>query len=159
MCLLAEFSIVEWGGTPLPPLTENNPAQKLGGEQNRKQEFVFRFRQCRYRISGRKKPENLIFFLSIFIQKVKVTPLNQFRELQIFWLFSCQISYTGTAGTGIQILDSCSAHPPSPPYHQGPTGSQYPTRPKLFSSIIFPNNIYRHTCYCLSSVKQAVCIV
>ena len=46
-----------------------------------------------------------------FIQKVKVTPLNQFRELQIFRLFSCQISCTGTAGTGIQILGSCSAHP------------------------------------------------
>ena len=27
----------------------------LGGEQNRKQEFVFRFLQCRYMISGRKK--------------------------------------------------------------------------------------------------------
>ena len=42
---------------------------------------------------------------------MKVTPLNQFRELQIFWLFSCQISCTGTARTGIQILGSCSAHP------------------------------------------------
>ena len=48
-----------------------------------------------------KKPENLsffelvlgkIFFLCISIQKVKVTPLNQFRELQIFWLFSWDLS-------------------------------------------------------------------
>ena len=42
---------------------------------------------------------------------MKVTPLYQFRELHIFWLFSCQISCTGTARTGIQILGSCSAHP------------------------------------------------
>ena len=27
----------------------------VGGERNGKQKFVFRFRQCRYRISGRKK--------------------------------------------------------------------------------------------------------
>ena len=27
-CFLAEFSLVELGGTPLPPLTENHPAQK-----------------------------------------------------------------------------------------------------------------------------------
>ena len=26
--LLAEFSLAELGGTPLPPLTENHPAQK-----------------------------------------------------------------------------------------------------------------------------------
>ena len=31
----------------------------IGGERNRKQEFAFRFRQCRYRISGRKKTEKL----------------------------------------------------------------------------------------------------
>ena len=52
-----------------------------------------------------------IFFLCIFIQKVKVTPLNQFRELQIFRLFSCQNSCTGNAETGIEILCFCSAHP------------------------------------------------
>ena len=52
-----------------------------------------------------------IFFLCIFIQKVKVTPLNQFRELQIFRLFPCQNSCTGNAGTGIEILCFCSAHP------------------------------------------------
>ena len=52
-----------------------------------------------------------IFFLSIFIQKVKVTPLNQFRELQILWLFPARSSDTGTAGTGIEILGFCSAHP------------------------------------------------
>ena len=50
-------------------------------------------------------------FLSIFIQKVKVTPLNQFRELQILRLIFCQIFCIGTAGTVIQILGSCSAHP------------------------------------------------
>ena len=27
-CSLAEFSLAELGGTPLPPLTENHPAQK-----------------------------------------------------------------------------------------------------------------------------------
>ena len=27
-CILAEFPIAELGGTPLPPLTENHPAQK-----------------------------------------------------------------------------------------------------------------------------------
>ena len=27
-CFLAEFSLAELGGTPLPPLTENHPAQK-----------------------------------------------------------------------------------------------------------------------------------
>ena len=27
-CFLAEFSLAEWGGTPLPPLMENHPAQK-----------------------------------------------------------------------------------------------------------------------------------
>ena len=52
-----------------------------------------------------------IFFLSIFIQKVKVTRLNQFRELQILWLFPVRSSDTGTAGTGIEILGSCSARP------------------------------------------------
>ena len=52
-----------------------------------------------------------IFFLYIFIQKVKVTPLNQFRELQILWLFPARSSDTGTAGTGIEILGFCSAHP------------------------------------------------
>ena len=49
--------------------------------------------------------------MSIFIQKVKVTPSNQFRELQILWLFPARSSDTGTAGTGIEILGSCSAHP------------------------------------------------
>ena len=67
-----------------------------------------------------KKTENLyifelilgkIFFLSIFIQKVKVTPLNQFRELQILLLFPARSSDTGTAGTGIEILGSFSARP------------------------------------------------
>ena len=52
-----------------------------------------------------------IFFLYIFIQKVKVTPLNQFRELQILWFFPARSSDTGTAGTGIEILGSFSAHP------------------------------------------------
>ena len=52
-----------------------------------------------------------IFFLYIFIQKVKVTPLNQFRELQILWLFPARSSDTGTAGTGIEILGSFSARP------------------------------------------------
>ena len=47
----------------------------------------------------------------MFIQKVKVTPLNQFRELQILWLFPVRSSDIGTAGTGIEILGSCSAHP------------------------------------------------
>ena len=42
---------------------------------------------------------------------MKVTPLNQFRELQILWLFPARSSDTGTAGTGIEILGSCSAHP------------------------------------------------
>ena len=42
---------------------------------------------------------------------MKVTPLNQFIDLQILRFFSCQIFCTGTAGTGIQILGSCSAHP------------------------------------------------
>ena len=27
-CFLVEFSLAELGGTPLPPLTENHPAQK-----------------------------------------------------------------------------------------------------------------------------------
>ena len=36
-----------------------SPPPCLGGERNRNQEFVFRFRQCRYRISCRKKTENL----------------------------------------------------------------------------------------------------
>ena len=27
------------------------------------------------------------------------------------------------------------------------------------SVLTVPNNLYRHTCYCLGSVKQAVCIV
>ena len=36
---------------------------------------------------------------------------NILKELQIFRFFSCQISCTGTAGTKIQILVSCSAHP------------------------------------------------
>ena len=31
-CFLAEFSLAELGGTPLPPLTENHPAQKPLGE-------------------------------------------------------------------------------------------------------------------------------
>ena len=42
---------------------------------------------------------------------MKVTPLNQFRELQILWLFPARSSDTGTAGTGIEILGSCSARP------------------------------------------------
>ena len=42
---------------------------------------------------------------------MKVTPLNQFRELQILWLFPARSSDTGTAGTGIEILASCSARP------------------------------------------------
>ena len=42
---------------------------------------------------------------------MKVTPLNQFRGLQILWLFPARSSDTGTAGTGIEILGSCSAHP------------------------------------------------
>ena len=42
---------------------------------------------------------------------MKVTPLNQLRESQIFRLFSCQNSCTGNAGTGIEILCFCSAHP------------------------------------------------
>ena len=31
-CFLAEFSLADLGGTPLPPLTENHPAQKLLAE-------------------------------------------------------------------------------------------------------------------------------
>ena len=69
-----------------------------------------------------KKMSRKILFLYIFIWKVKVTLWNKFRELQIFRLFSCQISGTGSAGTGIwntgtgypvpaQILGSCSAQP------------------------------------------------
>ena len=42
---------------------------------------------------------------------MKVTPLNQFRELQILWLFPARSSDTGTAGTGIEILGSLSARP------------------------------------------------
>ena len=42
---------------------------------------------------------------------MKVTPLNQFRELQILWLFPARSSDTGTAGTGIKILGSFSARP------------------------------------------------
>ena len=42
---------------------------------------------------------------------MKVTPLNQFRELQILWLFPARSSDTGTAGTGIEILGSFSARP------------------------------------------------
>ena len=41
------------------PLGQIQRQTQLGGERNRNQEFVFRFRQCRYKISGRKKPENL----------------------------------------------------------------------------------------------------
>ena len=41
---------------------------------------------------------------------MKVTLLNQFRELQILRL-PARYSGTGTAGTGIEILGSCSAHP------------------------------------------------
>ena len=76
-----------WDGSGTGIPSDPGGKEGMGGERNRNQEFVFRFRQCRYRISGRKKPENLIFFLSIFIQKVKVTPLNQFRELQISGFF------------------------------------------------------------------------
>ena len=42
---------------------------------------------------------------------MKVTPLNQFRELQILWFFPAKSSDTGTAGTGIEILGSFSARP------------------------------------------------
>ena len=42
---------------------------------------------------------------------MKVTPLNQFRELQILWLFPARSSDTGTAETGIEILGSFSARP------------------------------------------------
>ena len=69
-----------------------------------------------------KKMSRKILFLYIFIWKVKVTFLNQFRELQIFCFFSCQISGTGSAGTRIsntvtgnilaaQILGFCSTQP------------------------------------------------
>ena len=50
---------------------------------------------------------------------MKVTPLNQFRELQILWLFPARSSDTGTAGTGIEILGSCSAHPLGPKCTEG----------------------------------------
>ena len=49
--------------------------------------------------------------------------------------------------------------PPIPSLPPGSDGIPVPDPSQTFSSIIFPNNIYRHTCYCLSSVKQAVCIV
>ena len=45
---------------------------------------------------------------------MKVAPLNQFRELQILWLFPARSSHTGTAGTGIEILGSFSARPLGP---------------------------------------------
>ena len=32
-CFLAGFSLAELGGTPLPPLIENHPAQKLLAER------------------------------------------------------------------------------------------------------------------------------
>ena len=47
---------------------------------------------------------------------MKVTPLNQFRELQILWLFPARSSDTGTAGTGIEILGSFSARPLTGPW-------------------------------------------
>ena len=42
-------------------LYDKLPQFNLGGERNRNQEFVFRFRQCRCGIFGRKKTENLLF--------------------------------------------------------------------------------------------------
>ena len=49
---------------------KTNTLNVLGGEQNRKQEFVFRFRQCRYRTSGRKKNKKFVSLLIDFREDI-----------------------------------------------------------------------------------------
>ena len=88
----------------------------LGDERNRNKRFVFRFSSASTGYLARKFCKFVILWIDlredIFpVHCYSESESNLFRELQIFRFFSCQISCTGTAGTGIQILGSCSAHP------------------------------------------------
>ena len=54
-CFLAEFSLAELGGIPLPPLTENHPAQKPLAERGSKRAKISVF-----------WPEIAVFFSGFF---------------------------------------------------------------------------------------------
>ena len=90
----------------------------LGGERNRYKNFRIRFRQCRYRISGRKKNGE---FVNLYIDfREDIFPVYFYSESESNSLKSIQRVTNSPVfflpdilyrHTGIQILGSCSAHP------------------------------------------------
>ena len=69
------------------------------------------------KVRGRAEQESRIsilgkiFFLSIFIQKVKVTPLNQFKDLQILRFFPARYSLPALPEPDSEILVSVPLTP------------------------------------------------
>ena len=77
-------------------------------------------------------------FFSRYFLKILPEPKNIFIQVPLVTNFMSD------------PVDTIHSIHPSPIQHF----AQEPISPFQYSVLTFPNNIYRHTCYCLSSVKQ-----
>ena len=101
--------------------------------------------------SGTNRSSEL--FLPLYKQtlqrKRKKTPRLIFSHSTIlhiiFLLSACYAIFFSTVGALVFITVKRGIHSPTPTFgHYTPAHS--------YSILTFPNNIYRHTCYCLSNV-------